>query len=247
MKWFKHQSDSNVNAKLQELVLEYGFEGYGVYWYCLELIAGNVEPDKMTFELEHDARLIARYGGVGVQRVEEIMKHMIKLDLFECSDGRITCLKLAKRCDDYTAKLVKKKGLQAIDSKEVLENPTKTDKNPLEENRLEQIRTKENKNTIDGENATPNCPHKEIIELYHKKLPTLSRVIEWPKHRQDLLRARWKESKDKQDLGWWEQYFDWVSQSKFLLGNNDRNWQVDLEWLIRPQNMPKVIEGKYHR
>lgn len=138
MKWFKHHSDSNLNAKLQDLVLEYGFEGYGVYWYCLELIAGNVEPSSMTFELEHDARLIAKYGGIGVQRVEEIMKHMIKLQLFECSNGRITCLKLAQRCDDYTSKLVKQKQMQVIDNKEVLESPTKSNKNSLEENRIEE-------------------------------------------------------------------------------------------------------------
>lgn len=141
MKWFKHSASSNLNAKLQDLVLEYGFEGYGVYWYCLELIAGNVEPEKLTFELEHDARLIARYGGIGVQKVEEIMKHMIKLELFECSNGKITCLKLAKRCDDYTAKLVKKNPPQAIDNKGIRQSPTKSEKVPLDKIRIDKNRS----------------------------------------------------------------------------------------------------------
>ena len=140
MKWFKHSASSNVDAKLQDLALEYGFEGYGVYWYCLELIAGNVEPENLTFELEHDARLIARYGGIGVQKVEEIMKYMIKLELFECSNGRITCLKLAKRADDYTSKVVRSNRPQVLDNKELRQTPTNSDKVPLEENRIDKNR-----------------------------------------------------------------------------------------------------------
>ena len=54
MKWFKHEATANMDAKLQEVLLDYGLEGYGLYWYCLELIAGNVEADKLTFELADD-------------------------------------------------------------------------------------------------------------------------------------------------------------------------------------------------
>lgn len=168
MKWFKHQSDSNLNAKLQDLVLEYGYEGYGIYWYCLELIAGNVEPENMTFELEHDARLIAKYGGIGVQKAEEIMRHMVKLELFECSDGRITCLKLAKRCDDYTAKLVKQKGMQAIENKGVRESPTKSDKVPLEQNRIDK-----------NKDSNALSRFREFWSLYDKKVDRAKCERKW--------------------------------------------------------------------
>jgi hypothetical protein len=55
MKWFKHDSDASNDAKLKKLRLKYGAQGYGIYWYCLELIARNVEKHNLTFELEHDA------------------------------------------------------------------------------------------------------------------------------------------------------------------------------------------------
>jgi hypothetical protein len=138
MKWFRHQSDANMDAKLQEVMLDYGLEGYGLYWYCLELIAGNVAPEKLTFELEHDCRIIARNTGSTPQRVQEMMTQFIKLGLFEESQGRITCLKLAKASDDYTAKLVRSKGTQAIDFKGNLETPTKSEKVPLEHNKTEE-------------------------------------------------------------------------------------------------------------
>ncbi len=99
MKWVKHDTDANQDAKLQNVLLDYGLEGYGLYWYCIELIASKVDKDNITFELEHDARIIARNVGSSAQKVTEIMKYFVELGLFECSNNVITCLKLAKRLD----------------------------------------------------------------------------------------------------------------------------------------------------
>ena len=109
MKWFKHAATANMDAKLQEVLLDYGLEGYGLYWYCLELIAGNVDVDNLTFELEHDCRIIARNTGATVQRVQEMMKSFVQHGLFENTEGTITCLKLGKLSDEYTTKLVRKR------------------------------------------------------------------------------------------------------------------------------------------
>lgn len=99
MQWFKHDADANADAKLQNVLLDYGLEGYGLYWYCIEMIAGKVCVENLNFELEHDARIIARNTGSTPQKVEEMMKYFVKVGLFECSEGVITCLKMAKRLD----------------------------------------------------------------------------------------------------------------------------------------------------
>ena len=70
MYWYKHDSNANMDAKLQEVLLDYGLEGYGLYWYCLELIVGKVDKDNVTFELEHDCRMIAKNTGSTVQKVQ---------------------------------------------------------------------------------------------------------------------------------------------------------------------------------
>ena len=36
-----------------------------------------------------------------------------------------------------------------------------------------------------------------------------------------------------------------VKDSPFLMGHNDRGWTADLEWLVRPTNFAKVLDGKY--
>lgn len=99
MKWFKHDSDANRDEKLQNVLLDYGLEGYGLYWYCLELITYDVDQHNLTFDLRHDARIIARNVGSTEKRIEEMMKYFIEIGLFECSQGHITCLKLLKRLD----------------------------------------------------------------------------------------------------------------------------------------------------
>ncbi|AGG58082.1 hypothetical protein VPAG_00046 [Vibrio phage douglas 12A4] len=99
MKWFKHDTDANQDAKLQNVLLDYGLEGYGLYWYCIEQIAGKVDQDNINFDLEHDARIIARNTGSTAQKVEEMMRYFVNLGLFESSSGVITCMKLAKRLD----------------------------------------------------------------------------------------------------------------------------------------------------
>jgi len=99
MKWFKHDADANADAKLQNVLLDYGLEGYGLYWYCIELIAGKVDVDNLNFNLEHDARIIAKNTGSTLQKVEQMMKYFVKIGLFECSENVISCFKMAKRLD----------------------------------------------------------------------------------------------------------------------------------------------------
>ncbi len=99
MQWFKHDSNANADDKLQEVLLDYGLEGYGLYWYCIELIVGRIDKNNITFELKHDARIIARNVGSTPQKVQEMMRRFIDLGLFEESNGHITCLKIARRLD----------------------------------------------------------------------------------------------------------------------------------------------------
>lgn len=99
MKWFMHDSNAHTDAKLRKVMMRFGADGYGLYWYCLELIAGNVDAGRYTFELEHDAEILAYDLKIDSLRVEEIMRYLVSLGLFENTEGRITCLKMASRLD----------------------------------------------------------------------------------------------------------------------------------------------------
>lgn len=99
MKWFKHDTDAHMDAKIRKLIHKWGPEGYGLYWYCLELIAKDVGAKNLTFEMEHDAEIIAHDLRMSRDKVEDMMRSMVELGLFENCEGRITCLKLFHRID----------------------------------------------------------------------------------------------------------------------------------------------------
>ena len=107
MKWFKHDSNASMDAKLKRVRAKYGFEGYGIYWYCLELIAQNIDKNNLTFELEHDAELIAIDTGIHYELIQEMMQEFVRLKLFENTDGIITCLKMRERTDEYTQQVMR--------------------------------------------------------------------------------------------------------------------------------------------
>ena len=92
-------------------------------------------------------------------------------------------------------------------------------------------------------------PFKKIIDLYHKILPTLPKIEKLTKTREGFIRQRWIE--DLPDLNHWENYFDYIGQSDFLMGrvepfNGKRVFRADLEWVTKPSNFAKISEEKYH-
>jgi hypothetical protein len=106
MQWFKHDTNAINDAKLKKLIIKYGAEGYAVYFHCIELIANDINENNITFCLEHDSEIIAdnlKIKGTaeksGIQIVEEIMKYIIELRLFEEHNNLIYCFKLLKRLD----------------------------------------------------------------------------------------------------------------------------------------------------
>ena len=99
MKWFKHFTNAHNDNALKKIRMKYGADGYAIYWYCLELIAGDLDQAKATFELSHDAEVIGYDLKIDQLRVEEIMKYMVSLKLFEEQNSTVTCLKLAKFLD----------------------------------------------------------------------------------------------------------------------------------------------------
>jgi len=93
------------------------------------------------------------------------------------------------------------------------------------------------------------CPHQSIVDLYHQLIPTARRVKEWTPDRQEVLRARWREKEDRQNLEWWAKFFGYVAKSEFLSGRTQapgrKPFELSLDWLCKSANFVKVLEGAY--
>lgn len=189
MEWFRHDSNANLDEKLQEVLLDYGLEGYGLYWYCIELIVGKTSADNITFELKHDARVIARNTGSSPQKVEEMMKRFISVGLFENNDGKITCMKVAKRLMSSATSNPKMRHMiqdiklqydTVIDSMSHDGIMTASDFITAEENRIEEIRLDKKENTINN-----NSNFLDFWEWYPKKVGKDAAYKAWIKLKPD--------------------------------------------------------------
>ena len=146
--------------------MRYGTDGYAIYFHCIELIVGNVSEHNITFELEHDAEIIAdnlKIQGTSdtspVDRVNQIMKYIVSLGLFEESKGRIFCYKILKRLDSSMTSSTKMRGIitrakQSHDKVMISHDSVMQEENRIEEKRIEQNRTE------DKREETPDKPAK---------------------------------------------------------------------------------------
>lgn len=92
-------------------------------------------------------------------------------------------------------------------------------------------------------------PYQKIIDLYHKTLPELPTIAKLTPKRKGQIRQRYTE--DMKELTNWENFFDYVSQSDFLMGrvqptNGRAPFRADIEWLTNQTNFTKIAEDKYH-
>lgn len=255
MKWFKHSSLAAQDAKLKKLRIKYGMQGYGLYWYCLELIASEVDSSKLTFELEHDSEILAHDTGINYQVVQEMMNYMVDLGLFENTGGIITCFALAKRADEYLVKSLKREGkIDLLENIRALAGQT-PDKVRPEESRLDKIR-------LDKKDNLPSqaiADHSASIEKWNKfaeqtGLQTLRGIT--PRRAKSIKSAYSLYKKTRKALRP-DDKSEPMSESKFLdamvtvaiethddfhLGKNDRKWKMNFDYLLQQKIVDRVTE-----
>lgn len=130
------------------------------------------------------------------------------------------------------------------------QEPITKNQQPLTTNHLPL--TKEDQNLLSPP-ATPKAdpiPYQKVVDLYHQTLPTLPKVVKLSAKRKSQIGARWR-SGDIPDLETWQEYFEFVSRSDWLMGkvepsNGRKRFVADLEWLTNESNFIKTWENKYH-
>ena len=100
--------------------------------------------------------------------------------------------------------------------------------------------------TARPESSIPDCPYKDIIDLYHEMLPMLPIYVKRTVARDQRMKSRWREHPG---LERFRNFFAIVQMSPFLLGkrtsNAGRVFHANLEWLMKPESFAKVLERRY--
>ena len=85
-------------------------------------------------------------------------------------------------------------------------------------------------------------PYKKIQEIFIETCPSFSKIMAINGQRKKAVGARWNEHKD---IEVFKALFEKAEASSFMKGRNERNWTADFDWMMKPTNFSKVLEGRY--
>ncbi len=119
--------------------------------------------------------------------------------------------------------------------------------NLTEQNMTEPERTGQEPDSTEPDDGKPSealqpCPFEKIKELFNSLCISYSKLRSIDGARRTAVAARWKQYKS---LGAFTELFEKAEASSFLKGVNDRNWTATFDWLMKANNMAKVLEDQY--
>lgn len=121
------------------------------------------------------------------------------------------------------------------------ETQTKAKRKPLEdENEYEYEKEKEEEIVVIP--PPKKIDFEEVANIFNIQCSELPPVLKMNEARKKAIKARIDEY-GAQKVG---DAFNIVRQSKFLNGDNDQNWKATFDWIIKPANFLKIIEGNYN-
>lgn len=117
-------------------------------------------------------------------------------------------------------------------------------------NRVAQLEATQEKilfmlNGEDEAEETPKSAYQDIVLEWNSQLVKLgiSKVTRITGQRQDMVGRRLKQYGRES----FHTCIENIKTSDFLQGKNNRGWFVTFDWLIKPGNYPKVLEGNYNK
>lgn len=87
-----------------------------------------------------------------------------------------------------------------------------------------------------------HIPYAAIFQAYAEALPELPQLKLKDDARRKAIKGIWKLDAKFQTVASWKKYFAYVRESQFLMTAN----AIGFDWLLKPANFKKVIEGNYH-
>ena len=231
--WFRLYSEFAHDPKVQ--VLTESLQRRYVMALCIQC-SGHLEnrpDDEIALSLR-----------VTVEDWISTKNEFIKRGLFT-PDGKINGWEKRQFISDIKDSTAAVRQKRYRDNKRNERNATVTSQLPEQIQNRTDTETEQKKPLVASVADRPDCPHQKIIDLYHKILPELSAVKVWHDKRRKSLQARWRESEKQQTMEFWERFFNFVRICPHLMGENERQWQADLEWMLVSSNFTKIIEGKY--
>lgn len=96
----------------------------------------------------------------------------------------------------------------------------------------------------DEKTSTLRIPYDKILASFRQRLPSFPQPRKLDPDRQKAVRLIWTREPEYGSIEFFDNYFDHISKSPFLLG--ETGWKACcFDWIMAPKNFRKIIEGNY--
>lgn len=103
------------------------------------------------------------------------------------------------------------------------------------------VKEKEVKEIVIDESQGDSTSPQQIVELYNSICKSFPSVKTLSEARKKNIKARLK----TYTLENFKEVFERAEASSFLKGDNERKWTATFDWLIKDENIAKVLDGNY--
>jgi len=261
--YYNVDTDRYQDIRIKRLKKDFGCTGIAVYDYILS----EVYRDKGCFSEWDESRAfdVAEYFGLKESTVEEIVKYCGVVGLFEkglLSRGIVTSQSIQKRYLEMCVR-AKRNNCKIPDSIKIQEESKivteETAKLPEECTQnscgLPQSKVKESKvnkrkkreirekpeQPVSPPSSNVKIDFEKLIETYHTLCPLMPKIKALTKARKISILARNSEYGKNAIY----EVLKKAGASKFLNGENDRQFKANFDWIFSPSNFVKVMEGNY--
>lgn len=255
LEYFPFDVDFFHDIKIRKLIKFQGGKAISVYALLLCIIY------KQGYYMRWDKELpfiVSELTGFEEVYIQEVIKNCLSLGLFDLrmfeNHKVLTSKGIQERYIEICQKVKRKVVINEFMCVSSEETPVYSEETPVYSTKSTQRKEKESKyisSSLRSEDKSeteisdvgPPREAKSILEYFNQRMESkaIPCVVKLGGRRKDFLLARLKEYGSDSV----RKAIDNAAESMFLNGGNSRGFIASFEWIFRPNNFPKVLEGNY--
>jgi hypothetical protein len=256
--------DVHLDEKFELIEAEFGLKGFAVIVKLFQKIYG--QQGYYCEWTEEIALLFARnccYSNdfeKGGNAVSEIVSAAIKRGIFDKElyekYGILTSAGIQKRYFEACARrkeVTVKKEYLLLCNTELFKNVHISSENVniskenvyiSQQSKVKESKVKKSKVIDTSADASASVNYKDVVDTFNRICVDLPKVREVTEARRVAIR---KAEERLRDEGGFEPFFEQIHRSDFLCGRGkgDRPWKCSFDWVLKPSNMVKILEGNF--
>ena len=256
LNYYPADTNRRNDFKIMDLLNEYGPLGYTIYDICLQYIYesgyfldASLEQVKLSLIKDIGSKWIKNKDLVG-----QIIDYCADIGLFEknlLQQNVITSVGVQRRYDSVTVRnkvdkskywLIEKDNLQEADisvpnnNVSVTETQVNVTEIPVNATKMQQRKVKESK-------ENKSNIYSSILDEFNRICSTLPKPQSVNENRRKAIK-RTEELLNNNSLSFTD-LFTKVNASDFLSGRDGKWTGCNFDWILKPSNLTKIIEGNY--